>query len=38
MHLSVATIKTHLGHLYEKLGVGERAAAVAVAMRRGLLR
>jgi two-component system nitrate/nitrite response regulator NarL len=38
MHLSVATVKTHLGHLYEKLGVGERAAAVAVAMRRGLLR
>ena len=37
MHLSVATIKTHLGHLYGKLEVSERAAAVAVAMRRGLL-
>jgi two-component system nitrate/nitrite response regulator NarL len=37
MHLSVATVKTHLGHLYDKLGVSERAAAVAVAMRRGLL-
>jgi two-component system nitrate/nitrite response regulator NarL len=37
MHLSAATVKTHLGHLYQKLGVSERAAAVAVAMRRGLL-
>jgi two-component system nitrate/nitrite response regulator NarL len=30
-------VKTHLHHVYEKLGVGERAAAVAEAMRRGLL-
>jgi two-component system nitrate/nitrite response regulator NarL len=37
LHLSTATVKSHLGHLYEKLGVCERAAAVAVAMRRGLL-
>jgi two-component system, NarL family, nitrate/nitrite response regulator NarL len=37
IHLSTATIKTHLQHLYEKLGVRERAAAVAVAMRRGLV-
>jgi two-component system nitrate/nitrite response regulator NarL len=37
LQLSVPTIKSHLGHLYEKLGVSERAAAVAVAMRRGLL-
>ena len=36
-HLSTATIKTHLRHIYEKLGVSERAAAVAEAMRRGLL-
>jgi two-component system nitrate/nitrite response regulator NarL len=35
--LSAATIRTHLQHLYDKLGVGDRAAAVAVAMRRGLL-
>jgi two-component system, NarL family, nitrate/nitrite response regulator NarL len=35
--LSVATVKTHLAHLYEKLGVNDRAAAVAEAMRRGLL-
>jgi two-component system nitrate/nitrite response regulator NarL len=37
LHLSTATVKTHLQHLYEKLGVSERAAAVAEAMRRGLL-
>jgi two-component system nitrate/nitrite response regulator NarL len=37
IHLSTATVKTHLQHLYEKLGVGERAAAVAQAMRRGLV-
>lgn len=37
IHLSPATVKTHLQHLYEKLGVSERAAAVAEAMRRGLL-
>jgi two-component system nitrate/nitrite response regulator NarL len=37
LHLSTATIKTHLHHIYEKLGVSERAAAVAEAMRRGLL-
>ncbi len=37
LHLSIPTVKTHLAHLYEKLGVSERAAAVAAAMRRGLL-
>lgn len=37
LFLSTATVKTHLQHLYEKLGVSDRAAAVAVAMRRGLL-
>jgi two-component system nitrate/nitrite response regulator NarL len=36
--LGTATIKTHLHHVYEKLGVTDRAAAVAEAMRRGLLR
>jgi two-component system nitrate/nitrite response regulator NarL len=35
--LSVATIKSHLQTLYQKLGVSDRAAAVAVAMRTGLL-
>jgi two-component system nitrate/nitrite response regulator NarL len=37
VHLSVSTVKTHVHHLYEKLEVSDRAAAVAVAMRRGLL-
>jgi two-component system nitrate/nitrite response regulator NarL len=37
LHLSPATVKGHLHSLYEKLGVSERAAAVAEGMRRGLL-
>jgi two-component system nitrate/nitrite response regulator NarL len=37
LHLSQSTVKTHLKSLYEKLGVSDRAAAVAEAMRRGLL-
>jgi len=37
IHLSPTTVKTHLHTLYEKLGVSDRAAAVAEAMRRGLL-
>jgi two-component system, NarL family, nitrate/nitrite response regulator NarL len=37
IHLSPTTVKSHLRSLYEKLGVSDRAAAVAEAMRRGLL-
>jgi two-component system nitrate/nitrite response regulator NarL len=37
LHLSTGTVKTHLGHLYDKLGVSDRAAAVAEAMRGGLI-
>jgi two-component system nitrate/nitrite response regulator NarL len=37
LYLSTTTVKTHLQHLYEKLGVSDRAAAVAEGMRRGLL-
>ncbi|MEA2398982.1 MAG: two-component system, NarL family, nitrate/nitrite response regulator NarL [Thermoleophilaceae bacterium] len=37
LHVSQGTVKSHLQHLYQKLGVSDRAAAVAEAMRRGLL-
>jgi two-component system, NarL family, nitrate/nitrite response regulator NarL len=37
LNLSPTTVKTHLQRVYEKLGVGDRAAAVAEAMRRDLL-
>jgi two-component system, NarL family, nitrate/nitrite response regulator NarL len=37
LHVSGATVKTHLHHVFEKLEVSDRAAAVATAMRRGLL-
>lgn len=35
--LSTATVKSHLLTLYDKLGVSDRAHAVATAMRQGLL-
>ena len=35
--LGVTTVKTHLHNIYGKLGVSDRAAAVATAIRRGLL-
>ena len=35
--VALPTVKTHQARLYEKLGVSDRAAAVAEAMRRGLL-
>jgi len=37
LYLSPTTVKTHLQHLYDKLGVSDRAAAVAAAMRHRLL-
>jgi two-component system nitrate/nitrite response regulator NarL len=37
LDLGVSTIRTHAQHLYEKLGVSDRTAAVAEAMRRGFL-
>jgi two-component system nitrate/nitrite response regulator NarL len=37
LHLSTATVKTHLLRLYDKFGASERAEAVAEAMRRGLI-
>jgi two-component system nitrate/nitrite response regulator NarL len=35
--LSPATVKTHFQNIYEKLGVCDRAAAVARALRSGLM-
>lgn len=37
LHVSVATVKTHLHHAYGKLEVRDRAAAIAAAFRLGLL-
>ena len=37
LYLGASTVKTHAQHVYEKLGVSDRAAAVAEGMRRGLL-
>lgn len=37
MHVSEATVKSHLTHAFDKLGVADRAAAVRVAFQRGLL-
>ncbi|MER5547540.1 response regulator transcription factor [Streptomyces sp. NPDC002589] len=37
LFISEATVKTHLTHLYTKLGVNDRAAAVAVGYDRGIL-
>ncbi|WP_432988363.1 response regulator [Dactylosporangium sp. CA-233914] len=38
LFVSEASIKTHLQHIYDKLGVRDRAAAVGEGYRRGLLR
>ena len=37
LHLSPATVRTHLQNLYQKLEVSDRAAAVAAGMRLGLI-
>ncbi len=37
LHISQATVKTHLLHIYDKLGVNDRAAAVARAYQSGIL-
>lgn len=36
LYVSPSTVKTHVQHLYDKLGVSDRGAAVAEAMRRRL--
>jgi DNA-binding NarL/FixJ family response regulator len=37
LHISEATVKTHLIHIFDKLGVADRTAAVTTAMERGIL-
>ena len=37
LHISPLTVKTHLQAIFEKLGVSDRAHAVATAFRRGLI-
>ncbi|MEM7126831.1 MAG: response regulator transcription factor [Chloroflexota bacterium] len=38
LYISTATVKTHLIHIYGKLGVNDRTAAVTTALERGILR
>ncbi len=38
LFISEATVKTHLGRIYAKLGVDTRSGAVAIAKERRLLR
>ena len=37
LRISEATIKTHLAHIFEKLGVTDRTSAVTRAIERGLI-
>jgi len=38
LHLSEATVKSHLLHIFEKLGAADRTHAVTLAVRQGLIR
>jgi DNA-binding NarL/FixJ family response regulator len=38
LHISEATVKSHLLHIFGKLGVADRTAAVTAALQRGVLR
>ena len=38
LHISQATVKSHLIHIFGKLGVSDRTAAVTTALQRGILR
>jgi DNA-binding NarL/FixJ family response regulator len=38
LHISDDTVKTHVGHVLNKLGASSRANAVAIGLRTGLIR
>ena len=38
LHITEATVKSHLVHIFTKLGVGSRTAAVSAGRSQGLLR
>jgi len=38
LHISEATVKTHLLHIFAKLGVADRTAAVTTALSQGIIR
>jgi DNA-binding NarL/FixJ family response regulator len=38
LHISEATVKTHLIHIYAKLGVNDRTSAVTAALEKGIIR
>lgn len=38
LHISTATVKTHLIHIYGKLGVDDRTAAVTTALEKGIIK
>jgi DNA-binding NarL/FixJ family response regulator len=37
LHISTATVKTHLIHIFDKLGVGDRTSAVTVALEKRII-
>lgn len=37
LHISTATVKTHLVHIYNKLGVDDRTSAVTTALEKGII-
>lgn len=38
LHISEATVKSHMLHIFTKLGVGDRTEAVTLALQRGLIK
>ena len=38
LSISETTVKTHMAHIFTKLGVDDRTAAVTIALDRGIIR